>query len=135
MFKQHSKKIIAASFLLMSIFMFTSPVFAKYSYTLREEGDTVMEYSDTKLSGTIYINATHYPQYYRGELEFSLQKKGLLGTYSNYGSKYRRTTYNSSHDIVDWKCKTKTMYRGFIELTKADSPTRYSSINGSLYLE
>ncbi len=133
MFKQHSKKLIMFSFLFISSFMFLSHVFA-YSYTLREVGDTVMEYSDTKLSGTIYVTATHYPQYYRGELEFQLQKKGILG-YSNYGNKKAYSTYNKTVDKADWYSKTNTNYRGFIELTKADSPTRFSSISGSLYLE
>ncbi len=113
--------------------MFLSPVFA-YSYTLREVGDTVMEYSDKELKGTIHVVATHYPQYYRGELEFQLQKKGIFG-YSNYGKKQTYSTYNNTKSTAEWSCNTKTMYRGFIELTKADSPTRYSSINGSLYLE
>lgn len=131
MLKKYTKKVVAVSILFMSIFMFASTVYAAYHYYLENVGDTVMEYSDSELSGNIYVNATFHTQYYDGELEYQLQKKGLLG-YSNVGKKQKQSTYRKSQDLVWWKSNSKTMYRGFIEMTKKDTDSIYTGLSGYL---
>lgn len=131
MFKKYSKRVMVAFIFFMSFFMLATEVFASYAFTLYKEGDTVMEYSDSKLKGNVYVRADFSPQYYDGELEFQLQKKGLFG-YSNVGNRQRKSTYGKAVEIAYWQSNTKTEYRGFIELTKADSPTRWSCISGYL---
>ncbi len=132
MFKRESKKLFVILTLVLSVFMFTLEAFASYHYVLEYVGDTVMEYSDTELKGKIHVNATFSMQYYDGELEYQLQKKSLFG-YSNVGNRQRKSTYNKTQDYAEWDCSnSKTMYRGFIELTKKDTRGSYNSISGYL---
>ncbi len=131
MFKRHSKKVFLTVTLMLSIFMLISEAFASYHYVLEYVGDAVMEYSDTEIKGNIYVNATFHTKYYNGELEYQLQKKGLFG-YSTVGNRQRKSTYNQTQDHAWWYCDTKTMYRGFIELTKKDTNSVYKSLSGYL---
>ncbi|HAB66138.1 MAG TPA: hypothetical protein DCE23_02100 [Firmicutes bacterium] len=131
MFNRYSKKMIAVFALFILFFILASEVFASYAFTLYNEGDTVMEYSSSKLEGNVYVRADYSPQYYNGELVFSLQKKGLFG-YSNVGSRQKKSTYGKVTEIAYWQSNSKTEYRGFLELAKADSPTKWSCMTGHL---
>lgn len=131
MLKKYSKKVVALSFIFISMFALVSTVYASYHYYLENEGQTVMEYSDSELSGNIYVKATFQTQLYNGELTYQLQKKGLFG-YSNVGSKQTQSTYRKSQDQAWWYKNPKTMYRGFIELSKKDTNSVYAGLSGYL---
>lgn len=133
MFKKYSKKIFVFSALFMSIFMFTSTVFAEYDFVLNKVGETYMEYSETKLKGNIMVKAVHYPQKYNGEIQLQLQRKELLG-YKTVGNRQNFSTYNLNVTCAYWDTSKYVSYdyRGFIELTQKDTNSAYNGLSGYL---
>lgn len=138
MYKRYAKKIKLFSFLVMSLFMFASVVFAVASisnYRFTEKGQMIEVEADSKMSGYVYLQAgRRYEQYYNGQFRFILYKKGLLG-YSKQGNSHVLNTYNNLNIVEYWPDRSTGNYKGTLDLWVADTTGDYSGITTSFKID